>query len=609
MEDDFDGGADPLEPRTQLVLADYTWLPAEHQLAFQQTLEQDEGVALCYFLAECQRLQKREVVDVIVLVSSDALYLCSPAADIFRCVLLEDMRDVLVCDEWLCFVLPNSYDLAFRFTERNNSRHIAQRPFLEIINKLRMLGSYPPAHITTVASQYALTSRQLTRPALFTEAKPLPIPILSYDTLRSGIANANKMIDVLTFQHRLKCPRQNRATTRAAADRGEVAVERPLPDEKFSFSFVSPKQQRQIPSQAAEAKSNPRVQPPAPIAASPESRPAAPRTAPHARLAGRVGRQNDGSSYMDPTSMASKLPYDPSDFVSSAAAQTNPMEATAVARKLDARLSSPTTGHGGMPRKSPARVGGAQAAVSPAPGSRFKSPTASSKRKERAETPTAPSSVANMSALSQVPSSLFLSQILRTSSSPKKEKKQNAAHSDQRPTSPLASPRGHAAGLDTSQRIAGRVLTELEEQRRSIENLSRQIEFLMAKTRRATDASPPSRRVQPSPTSPRVQGSVDAAALPRPGSFSDPRGSASQMPPMTSFQRNLAHMSFEGVLNGPKATVGDLPMHMSELTELVRGDSNHHHENSTAASRIKRSAPANPAAAKRREKSSWATRW
>ena len=217
--------------------------------------------------------------------------------------------------------------------------------------------------------------------------------------------------------------------------------------------------------------------------------------------------------------------------------------------------------------------------------------------------PTAPSSVANMSALSHVPSSLLLSQILR--SSPTKKEKQAA----QRPLSPT-SPRSNASGLDTSQRITGRVLSELEEQRRSIDNLTRQIEFLMAKTRRASDASPPRR--PPQPSSPRPQGG-EGTALPRPGSFSNLRGSATeiaQLQPMTQFQRDLGNMSLKdttGVAKGAADVMG-----LSGLNELVRGDTAHHHESSTRASRMKQAVPTSPKAgpgSRKRPATTWASRW
>lgn len=189
-----------LDPRSGFALADYTWLPTSLHTAFQATLETDDGVAAVHFCAEVERMTKKQYHRRVVIVSSDAVYLCTVEADITRCVLLDRIAAILTCDEWICLCVPNEYDMVFRVTSSNSSSCCHQRFVIDVINGLRRRNTGSLVSVQPVTSMHALASRQIERPSGFQEQIPIPIDVISYADLRR-VDNAHLIVANLLPQH------------------------------------------------------------------------------------------------------------------------------------------------------------------------------------------------------------------------------------------------------------------------------------------------------------------------------------------------------------------------------------------------------------------------
>jgi hypothetical protein len=193
-----------LDPRSGVALADYTWLPAEYHQAFQSTLETDEGVAAVHFVAEIDRMTKKQYQRRVIVASADAVYLCTTTADITRCVLLDRIGSALVCDEWICLAVPNEYDLVFRVTPNNRGKNCHQRFVLDTLNALIRQATGNTLPIQTLTSIHSLASRTIERPPNFADQSPVPIDVIRYEDM-GRLQNAGALVSNLLPQHAAMC--------------------------------------------------------------------------------------------------------------------------------------------------------------------------------------------------------------------------------------------------------------------------------------------------------------------------------------------------------------------------------------------------------------------
>ena len=194
----------PMDLRTNVVLADYTWLPPELQPSFQAILEKADGIAVLHFLAAIERMNNKSVQKRVLAVSSEAIYFCTLQGDISRCITLRNIAEVLVCDEWVCFCIPTEYDVAFRIGCGNSNSNCHQNFLMGVLNGLRAFHGLSHLAPTVLTSVHAIASRQLERPEGLPVAKPLPIPVMTWDMFGS-VPHADVLIQSLLPQHAGQC--------------------------------------------------------------------------------------------------------------------------------------------------------------------------------------------------------------------------------------------------------------------------------------------------------------------------------------------------------------------------------------------------------------------
>eukprot|EP00760_Papus_ankaliazontas_P005692 PhM_4_TR12722/c0_g1_i1/m.33616 len=180
-----------LDPEHGLPLADYTWLPLSLHQSFQETLERDDGIARLLFLSAVDRITPtRGAASRVLVVSPRALYLCTPEADINRCVPIAAITDLYHTDDFVGLVVPSQFDLLLRLS----GPEMAER-LTGVLQHLLLRGGH--VRIVHGAEPVSLLqSLHLERPLNFTDV-PEPIDILEWQDVAmcSGVEHlmANMM--------------------------------------------------------------------------------------------------------------------------------------------------------------------------------------------------------------------------------------------------------------------------------------------------------------------------------------------------------------------------------------------------------------------------------
>ena len=196
----------PVDPATNVSLCDYTWLPPDHQATFQATLEMDDGIAKIHFIAAVEKMGRQDYQRRVVAVATNAIYVCTPAADIARCIPLDAVSGLLLCDEWIALIVPSEYDLAFRFSPSNAAmEHAHQSFFVSVLTGLARKVLNKSLTVQQLGTIHSLMSRPLDRPVGYHDTPPVPITVIEYADFGT-IPHAEYFQRHLLPEHAAKCP-------------------------------------------------------------------------------------------------------------------------------------------------------------------------------------------------------------------------------------------------------------------------------------------------------------------------------------------------------------------------------------------------------------------
>lgn len=277
-----------VDARTHLPVADYSWLSHDFHSTFQPMLELEDGIALLHFVCEVRTIDVQESsagsnavrrrstfgdnsrappveVTAVLLLSLDAMFFCGPRGNIVSYIPVDAVESMLICDHWICLCIPAwPRDIVFslvpsgwaRKPSSASSRELphTQSDFVSILNCVRAFKDAPKLLPVVVDSHYTIVSRlqHPPRPSQVQRwgAEAPPIPFLSFEEIREEVIRPNILIDVMSFAHRLRCPRletwelekRNRTRTTEALRHSavpSVASQARLVVKKHSASEVS----------------------------------------------------------------------------------------------------------------------------------------------------------------------------------------------------------------------------------------------------------------------------------------------------------------------------------------------------------------------------------
>ena len=177
-----------LAPGVGLALSDYSTLPITCHSPFQKVLETDVGLGCVLFLAEVQKFNGHFTEQrKILLLTRDALYVCTPKAEILRCTKLSEVTRVYCYGNIIALKIPTEYDIMVRITQSNKYSDISLARYFEYLLKTLC----PEVDIITDqvwlsikgGSETARAELKLSQPPKWNPKKPLPIRIFTWKQL------------------------------------------------------------------------------------------------------------------------------------------------------------------------------------------------------------------------------------------------------------------------------------------------------------------------------------------------------------------------------------------------------------------------------------------